>query len=49
MKYYVDFEGWGVVEANSKEEAIERFCDNVNVISITYDDITAEESEEDKR
>ena len=47
MKYYVDFEGWAVVEANSKDEAIERFCDNA--ISITYNDITAEESEEDKR
>ena len=26
MKWYVDFDGWAVVEAATAEEAIEKFC-----------------------
>ena len=45
MLYYVDFEGWATVEADSKDEAIEKFCSD-NIIDITYCQLEAEGSEE---
>ena len=29
MKYYIDFSGWCTVEANSKEEAEQKFWDGL--------------------
>ena len=37
MKWYVDFDGWAVVEAESAEEAIEKWCKD-EYIDINYGD-----------
>ena len=38
MKWYVDFDGWAVVEAATAEEAVEKFCrDEYN--EINYGDV----------
>ena len=42
MKYYVDFEGWAIVEADSHEEAAEKFWKG-DILGITYDNIDTEE------
>lgn len=46
MLFYIDFEGWATVEANSKDEAIEKFCSD-DIIDITYGQLEAEESSAD--
>lgn len=38
MKWYVDFNGWAVVEAESAEEAAEKFCRD-EYIDMTYGDV----------
>ena len=47
MKWYVDFDGWAVVEAESAEEAVEKFSrDEYN--EINYGDvINVEECSDD--
>ena len=48
MKWYVDCDGWGtVVEAETAEEAIEKWCKN-EYIDMTYGDvINVEECSDD--
>lgn len=54
MRYYVDFEGSIMIEADSKEEAIRKFWedDSVNLDEAGYLDVTGtekiEEDEEDE-
>ena len=43
MLFYIDFEGWATVEADSKEEAIEKFYAD-KIIDIYYSQVDAEES-----
>jgi hypothetical protein len=35
MLFYVDFEGWATVEADTKDEALEKFYAD-DIIDITY-------------
>lgn len=51
MRYYVDFEGSIMIEANSKEEAIRKILedDSVNLNEARYLDVTCiEKIEEDE-
>ena len=49
MKFYVDFEGSIVIEADSKEEAIEKFWndDSVNLDEAGYIEVTGTEEVEE--
>ena len=38
MKWYVDFDGWAVVEAETAEEAVEKFYRD-EYIDMTYGDV----------